>query len=315
MFVRLSAAVSTIPPRLLGEPLPDGPANSALSLDDHPQSSAIAEKPSGDAKFLGHMIQSRPESLRAAYEYNQLQPQGPRSIIKSQRVSSTTAWQDMSQDELEQEYLRKAAAYINALPSTAGSNAFMIKTASAKLRVSYSPKFTNPQLKKATRLQARCNLAVTDYVNQRVNISAERLTTDFVEKMLHDSNGDFLALWAALVDGKYIALESLEQITGLCQNILDVLPELERVPNARPKHVEAGAAKTDPATPITASVSAPKVPFTDMPNGMKVWPIQQKHEYSMFQCNSVNCLPRLTQSRRYSTSLCFEGRLWNQVFE
>lgn len=282
MFARLSAATSPISSKPLRELPPAGLVNSAFSLNGHLGSSAITRKPFDDVRSFEHMVHPRSETPLAISENIQLQSQRPRSPIEAQQASSSTARRYSSQDELEQEYLRKAAAYVNTLSSTAGSNAFMIKAVSTKLRVSYSPELTNLQLEEAKRLRPLCNIAVTDYVNERVNISTEPLTAEIVGKALYDSNGDFLVLCAALVEGNYIALENLEQVTGLCQHVLDVLPKVKDAPAARSENIQVHSSETNPATLINAPMSVPKAPSSGPHISMEAWPAQQKREYSVF---------------------------------
>ena len=169
--------------------------------------------------------------------------------------NSTTVQEGLSQEELETEYLRKASEYMDALPDSKGSSASTIRSVSKKLHSSYVPgvDLGSDEIKK---LQARYAFAVVNYVNNVLKKGAKSLTTDYVKQVLRENDGNFFQLCATLVDEKYITLESLDEVVGLCKTILDVLP------------------KPDAAVPAPGT----KAISTKPDSTLSAWPAQEKRE-------------------------------------
>ena len=95
----------------------------------------------------------------------------------------------MSQDELEQEYLRKATEYISVLPPGINNSAHAIKTVGVKLQNAYTPDTRTLSHNEVEKLQACYVFAVVTYANKKVKLIPGPLTGDFVKKVLRDSNG------------------------------------------------------------------------------------------------------------------------------
>ena len=187
----------------------------------------------------------------------------------------------MSHDELEQEYLRKAAEYISVLPPGLNNSAHTIKAVSVKLQDAYTPNVGQMSQAEVEKLRARYVFAVVNFVNKKVKLNPRPLKGDLVGKVLRDSNGSLLKMCAALIEGEYISLDSLEQITGLCKNILDVLPKAEDVSFTQAKVPIADMLKTQSAVPATPAVPTSRVAPGDPLDGMKAWPNQEKREHGM----------------------------------
>lgn len=193
------------------------------------------------------------------------------SPAKMQEGTPTTSWQGESQNTHEAEYLGKAAEYFNALPYLPNTASYTIKVAAHKLSAAYAPNPANLQPEEVEKLRASYVFAVVSYVNNEVKLSPESLTTDLVKKVLLASNGDLFRLCAALVKDKYIALNDLEQVASLCQNVLDASPKakISTTNYATPK--PAPSATTAPSTSTKVQGDPSEI--------MKAWPTQEKREH------------------------------------
>ncbi|KAF1357207.1 hypothetical protein EJ07DRAFT_129666 [Lizonia empirigonia] len=270
MFARLLGASSNVSLRPVENLLPAGPETSKLSSEDDLEVNAATtyvsgnSTPSNDQVRLGHIHEKS---------------SWPQSSLKTSQAPRSTVQQDVSQDELEQEYLCKAAEYISALPGNANASVNMIQAVSRKLRISYASEAAKLQTGEFEKLRARYAFAVVKYVNEKVKLNPEPLPAEFVKRSLHDGNGDILRLCAALVEGKYIALDSLEQVTGLCKNILDVLPKTDGAPTAQPNAFSVGTSNSSLVASASSPTTAAKEKAADPLDGMKAWPTQEKREH------------------------------------
>lgn len=175
----------------------------------------------------------------------------------------------MSKADLESQYLRKAAELINALPDNKASKTSTIKSVSQKLRSSYLPE-VKANAENNEILKARYVFAIINYINKVLKKGAKPLTADFLKETLKDNDGSILHLFSALVAEKYVALDDLTEITGLCRTILDVLPKPE-------------SAAINP-TPEIAQASKDPV------DGMTAWPAREKRENGMYFCRATRSL-------------------------
>jgi hypothetical protein len=196
----------------------------------------------------------------------------PLKIATKDETENTEHHKAMSRAYIEQLYLRQAADYLEALPSSNSVPVEIIKSVSKKLRSSYAP---NAKLKneEAEKLKARYASAILNYVNQIYNKAAKPITSDFAKKALQDASGDVLCVCAKLVEQKYISLEDIDNAAGLCKMISHALPEAEvAYAPATPKVVAITpvASIHKPTTPVPAS--------KDPVEGLKAWPTQEKRE-------------------------------------
>ncbi|KAF9691715.1 hypothetical protein EKO04_010499 [Ascochyta lentis] len=265
MFARLSGASSATPSRPAEEFSPAGPDKSMFSFEDALSTRTATTSSSHDQVKTQHLQD------RSAEPPSTLSVQDPPSIDCHGK----------SQDELEQEYLLKAAEYVSALPPSNDNIAQSIKTVSNKLKASYAPNLTRPSPDEVDKLRARCVFAVVTYVNKKVNISQEPLTADFVKKALHDNGGSFLKLCASLVEGNYISLKNIQHVVGVCKNILDVLPKAEGSLAGQPNTAGASVSKANPVTSTDHRTSAGNLAYADPIDGMKAWPSQEKRAHGV----------------------------------
>ncbi|KAF1847468.1 uncharacterized protein K460DRAFT_275532 [Cucurbitaria berberidis CBS 394.84] len=180
-----------------------------------------------------------------------------------EEAKNTTPGQDMAREDLEQEYLRIASEYVSALPAGQNTTVQAIKAVSKKLRSSYIPD-VKLDTKSNETLKARYVFAVISYVNRIAKKGATELTTDFVKDVLKGNDGCFLGLCAILVEKKYIALDNLDDVAGLCKTILDILP--------KPDREVAIMTTTVPAVEAARSI------YNDPMDKVTAWPTQEKRE-------------------------------------
>lgn len=269
VFTRLSLASSTILSRPAQEYSPAGPDKSFFSFEDCLEINT-ATKSSGDLASPKDQSESRSSVSLTDSKGLKHKPAEPEARNETRQASPTKSRQNMTQDELEQEYFHKAVEYVGALPASIDNSVHTIKAVSTKLHGSYTPEI-KLESGEVEKLRARYIFAVVNYINKKVRLNAEPLTAGFVKKVLCDSNGSFLQLCAALVESKYLSLESLEHVTGLCKNILDVLPKAE--PS------EVSVSNTTTAVPTDSAVRTSNMASGDPLDGMKSWPTQEKREH------------------------------------
>jgi hypothetical protein len=202
-----------------------------------------------------------------------------RGPIANTVVSKTDeAAQPAGNDEIDEPesregiYLRKAADYLEALPYGNSVPVDIIKSVSKKLCSVYAP---NAKLssEEAEKLKARYVFAIVNYVNKFYKKAAKPITSEVAKKALHDANGDMLCVCAMLVEEKYLSIEDMDSIAGLCSMIYDALPKAEAasaLTTPKPGPNAPVAAVRDP----TSSVSAGK----DTLVGLKAWPTREKRE-------------------------------------
>lgn len=179
--------------------------------------------------------------------------------VGQQKTEKGKRWEGMTQDDIENQYLRKASDYIEALP--AGEPVVHnIQTVLKKLRGIHAP--DNPvndivsDTDGAEKLKAQYVSAVVDHVNKTCNKREASLTTEYVQRVLEKTGGNFLLLCSTLVDQKFLSLSKIDEIAGLCNAVVSVLP----TPTA--------------TTTSTEQVSKPSNPA----NSVKAWPAQEKRE-------------------------------------
>lgn len=188
------------------------------------------------------------------------------------KIDETGSSEGMSRADVEQLYLRKAADYLETLPSGNSVTVDIIKSVSKKLRTVYAP---NAKLssEEADKLKDRCAFAILNYVNRTYKKAAKPITSEIAKKALHDANGDMLRVYAKLVEEKYLFIEDIDSIAGMCRMITDALPKADAAS-------APATPKPGPNTPVvavrdpTSSVSAGQDPLA----GLKTWPTQEKRE-------------------------------------
>jgi hypothetical protein len=244
------------------------------------QSSAIVEKETAKMAF----IKDFQEKLRIQEEVSKKAEaevdKAKATISAGTLVKGTSREREgMSQEEFENEYMRKAAEFIDTLPDNAGSTALSIRTISKKLRSSF---VTGVKVNRENSdvLKARFAFAVANYVNKTLRKGPKPLTTDSVKQTLKETNGDFLKLCAKLVEEKYIALENIDEITGLVKAMLDILPKAE--PLSTPTTITPAAKDTDSLPGdgfhTTSRTQNTRSLSRDPMDSINAWPTQAKRE-------------------------------------
>lgn len=165
---------------------------------------------------------------------------------KGKAVSPTRA-------ELEDEYMRKAAAFIHALPDTVEGTPHLIKVVSRKLRQTYAPTVGMDQ-KSVDAIKARFAYAIAVYINKVLDKGPKTRTAESIKQTLKDVEGEFLKLCSILVDEKYISLSTSDDVAGLVKYMLDIVPK-----------AEPGIQKSEPESNLSVS-------------NIKEWPAQTVRE-------------------------------------
>jgi hypothetical protein len=287
MFARLAAknlSASPLPTKAVS---PLGPDKAMFTFADDfkgvPDTTKASNSERADAKARQLLAPTAPLSKQPQDHH------GRADSPKQLSVSTRDAVEhDKSQSNPHEEYMRKAAAYLHELPCKPGDSVHIIKTAAGKLRAAYETSLSESQTPDIEKLRARYAFAIISYVNQKVKLSREPLTAEFVKKTLLANDGDFLRLFAALVEGKYIAIENLKHVTDFCQYILDVRPkaDVSSTPRERLQSEEAqtegvslGPQTTAPAqTPIEAAPQ-PTQAAAYLSEVMKAWPTREQREH------------------------------------
>lgn len=186
-----------------------------------------------------------------------------------EEATDTQRWEGMSQEDLEKEYSRKASEFINALPDYKGTAAHNFKAVSKKLCTPYAPD-ANVDRESNEILKERYVSAVIHHVNEGVKEGAKQLKAEFVKQTLKDNDGNFLSLCVTLVEEKYIALDNINDITGLCNAIISILPKAESAVKA--------LIQTNKTT-MAASIDETAEPVSrDSMDNATTWPIPEKRD-------------------------------------
>lgn len=278
MFARLSGTNLCLPSRSAKELPSSGSDKSDFPFESFADTATIMEKAPGSEQ-AEVKAQQPLDSMQVELEHLQDRNTHAQSSVELH----DTGDQSGSQIGCDDEYLRKAAAYLNAFPCKREDTAYTIKTVAAKLHTAYTPDTAEFGVEELEKLRSRYVFAIVNYVNKKVKINSELLSIDSVKKILREKNGDFLQFCAALVESKFISLGSLDHIAHLCQNILDMLPKADASPVAD----SAGIPK---ATTTTAS-APPNAPVTTLPirapddpmGSMTAGPTQERREHGMSQ--------------------------------
>ncbi|XP_014552893.1 hypothetical protein COCVIDRAFT_41025 [Bipolaris victoriae FI3] len=166
---------------------------------------------------------------------------------------------DITEAELENEYMRRASAYVDALPDTKEGTPQLIKVVSNKMRVTYKP-LASMDVKEKDTIKARFAFAIANYLNKTLQKGPMECAASSIKQKLEDVDGDFLKLCAMLVEEKHMSLETLDDVTGLVKALLDILPKAE-------------------LTTIPGMLGS-KVVLEDPIDNMKTWPTAEKRSSS-----------------------------------
>jgi hypothetical protein len=208
-----------------------------FSFDNTEVSASCLSEDSSEAKIMS----ARPDESPASKNFDV--DMSPSSLLKTMSVpgdssekalhNSTNLPKTTSEakehppcelNEIEREYLRKASEYVSALPTSNNTPAHLFKTVSVKMHNTYAP-IIKLYPTEADKLKARYAFAIVNFINQNVKLNTTPLTAHKTKDMLQCNDGSFLTLCATLIEEKYMALENLDHVVGLCKTVLDVLPK------------------------------------------------------------------------------------------
>jgi hypothetical protein len=272
LFARLNAHGASKPPDSAEATSPLRPEGIVFSFEDGPgvHDAGPDVLDSQSLNTAGATMGSDASISDAAVVAQDHETDHPEKVAKNASVNDHGDTQDMSHVDVEQLYLRKAADYLQALPSGNIVSVETIKGVSKKLRSTYAPaaKLSGEE---AEKLKARYAFAIFNYVNQVCNKSAKPITSDFAKKALHDADGDMFRVFAKLVEEKYISLDDMDNAAGLCKMISHALPKAEVATAPATSKAESTTPSATGPKPVLSS-SASKDPL----DGLKAWPTQEK---------------------------------------
>ncbi|KAF2106946.1 hypothetical protein BDV96DRAFT_311280 [Lophiotrema nucula] len=187
-------------------------------------------------------------------------------VLEAPRATPAPVIEIAHDEDPEQRYLRKAAAYLDALPASDGTSPVtLMQNVAAMLRKVRRPLNLNAS-SIPNDTKRRYAQAVTDYIN---NTSGQ---------------ADFLQMCAQLVADKVIAIDTLDEVDDLCHAIVEyVLSEAPKAPQAPTTAPEPAKA---PSTPRKAATTSPAPIYKDPMIGAKVWPTQEKRD-NVAGCRTV----------------------------
>jgi hypothetical protein len=272
-------------------PVPDNKAESALDDLFARLSSSDLSKSSSAKKHSPE----RPKSMTFSFEERLSSPSTPTKTLNSstanpsatpckptESLSDTPIISQIAPNvqqahvksltAIEQLYLEKAAGYLDALPSDSVVAVQIFKAVSTKLRDAFAPAISL-SADEAEKIKARYAFAILNYINKA---KTKTITPEFTKKIVRDSDGKLLRVYAKLVDKEYLSLADISGVTGLNKVILDILPkaELNKAPGTPKAESTATPIKTE-----AKSVGTSHVPKTEDPmNGLKAWPVQEKRD-------------------------------------
>jgi hypothetical protein len=288
LAARLISNSTAVSPRVAEDSSLAGPDKNMFSFDVGPGTTGMKEDEKAQDKKTNLRLQALqdecPHVLNAAAKTElatakmakgDKTAEASRSSIAS-TFKEVTERVGISEEEFKNEYMRRAAEYIAALPDSKGDRALLIKTVSKKLRDTYSPDIKIDHENNEI-IKAHFALATANYLKQIPKKGLEPRTTDSVKQTLKDVNGDFLKLCAQLVEEKYISLKTLDEITGLANNMLNSLPKAEPTITAI-KDTKPGPRSADRPVLDQHLAKATKPASQDSVDSMTVWPTQAERE-------------------------------------
>ncbi|EMD63549.1 hypothetical protein COCSADRAFT_190788 [Bipolaris sorokiniana ND90Pr] len=231
--------------------------------------SKLSAPATGSSMALGnHKNVAQIESLPSSKTVTLVVPLVPTEAISKKSttdglpkpVQATAQPAGITQTELENEYMHRASAYVDALPNTKEGTPQLIKVVSNKMRVTYEP-LTSMDSKEKDAVKARFAFAIANYLNKTLRKGPTECTVSSIKQKLEDVDGDFLRLCVMLVEEKHMSLETLDDVTGLVKALLDILLKAELT--------------------IVPDMLGSKLVLEDPVDSMKTWPTQEKRNSSV----------------------------------
>lgn len=131
-------------------------------------------------------------------------------------IKNVAKMQANDPNDVEREYLHKAAKYLTSIPAGASSTSDLIQQVIAKLRLPYD---TTSKMEPAAveHLKPLYLGAVVDYLKS-VNPDNANINKEQIGAILAKGNGDFIYLLSVLVEEKLLKLDNIQQVSllGLC---------------------------------------------------------------------------------------------------
>lgn len=287
--------IATPSPKPVGNGLALGGVDiSAFSFDDRPAvgipnklpnavdlaGSTAGFKKEDEKKMNTHVASEKNIEAHDNSQVNQLVGKVAEIKIEDDEIKTeietedVNKWDGMTKEDLEREYLNKASGYLTSLSTTeVTTSAHLIKSVFIKLRRS----FGGPMplgLESVDALKRTLIDAISTYVDGLPSNGAKSLAAAFIEQTLKDNDGDFLQLCAKLVDEKFIALENLDEVVGLCRAVIEIIPK-EDIKTKLP----GSSSTTAPGENLlNKAANAQKPASKDPMDNMTAWPTQQKRE-------------------------------------
>ncbi|KAH8724279.1 hypothetical protein GQ44DRAFT_618625 [Phaeosphaeriaceae sp. PMI808] len=267
LFARLNAKMSSTTSSATKDASPASPGSAPFEGIPSPVDTATKDH---NSSHMGLSTASETIKNPRAVVTHVAQEQVPKlskEATETMASRSTQQWKDLSQDQLEHEYLRKANEYFSAIPECKNVSVQTIKTVFTKLLSSYDSA-VNPKDEELKRLKSRYTFAIVSFLNRISKKNAKSVTAEFVTKALQDNNGNMLGLYTTLVKQQCLSLDSIHEIEGLCKIILDALPKAEPI--------TAPLSTKSQNTKMVVSDAKPVSP--DHVDRLKTWPTQEKRE-------------------------------------
>lgn len=267
MFARLNAGVASKLSASTTSATSGGPKANEFSFEDRsngkkvsaevPKSSIAASEPKKTVSITAPAAQKKDTA-------------SPKDIARPKEVKKIHHSQDMSPENIEKLYILKAVTFVLALPTSKNNLMQIIQSVTKKMRNTYAP--TGKLSAEETEiLKKRFVFAIVNYINHVVKKSAGPVKANDVKKMLEDSDGNILAVYGALVEQGYLALDNIEGVTSLFKMCQDVLPKAEPV----------AALATPLSRPTVAALASTpdfKPAAQDPTEKLTAWPAQEKRE-------------------------------------
>ncbi|KAH9867906.1 hypothetical protein IAQ61_007210 [Plenodomus lingam] len=267
MFTRLMTPKSQIISQATEAVLPIRSGNAMFALENRLSQEEVGKK------VLGDLVANAPIRPAQSKHEEPTQTEIPQQKQSSEVETKSPLRQSdcLSEADWESRYMQKASEYIDALPGSKDTSAHIFRSVTKKLRSIYATGVQLPS-EEIRDLKARYIFAVVQYV-KGLKKSAPELTTTSVKQILDANKGDVLQLCVALVLQGHIASGNLEEIVGLCKNVLDILPTPE-------SDVASPALKGAVQIAGQMHLLPHSNPLSKDPgNGMSAWPSPEKREH------------------------------------
>jgi hypothetical protein len=237
--------------------------------------------------------------------------------VKATSTQNSNNLEDMTKEDLEREYLTKAWRYLVSLPTSDSTiSAGLIKAVIIKLRHSFRT-FTDPLTDSPPALQSKYIEAILNYVNGLSKNSTKPIDAGLVEQTLKDNDGNFLQLCAKLIEMQLIALENLDEVVGVCQAVLAVVPapvvHQVTIPSLKSGKPQSRSAKEDASeedvkTKLPGSIGINTLGASSIGQKLAIKPESLLKPVSMDLMDKINVWPTQEKRANRKSKLRFNHR-------